>query len=309
MLVGLTGGTGGAKLIQGLSLEVSPKDLVVVCNTADDFVFHGLHISPDLDTVTYTLAGIGDASKGWGIQDDTFVVLEWLEKYGGESWFKLGDRDLATHITRSRLLREGLRLAEVTERICRALGVRVTVIPMSDDRVETRVATPEGEISFQEYFVKRHWADEVKKVFFAGEKESRPAPGVLDAIRRAQAVILCPSNPITSIAPILSVPGIKGALQETRAAIVAVSPIIQGSPVSGPAHKLMAAMGHEVSALGVAEVYADFLDRIVIAPEDENLKGRIEELGIKASVFPIRMDSLEDKRRVARELLTIVRQQ
>ena len=309
MLVGLTGGTGGAKLIQGLSLEVSPKDLVVVCNTADDFVFHGLHISPDLDTVTYTLAGIGDAAKGWGIKDDTFVVLEWLEKYGGESWFKLGDRDLATHITRSRLLRRGLRLAEVTERICQALGVRATIIPMSDDRVETRIATPEGEISFQEYFVKRRWADEVKKVFFAGEKESRPAPGVLDAIRRAQAVILCPSNPITSIAPILSVPGIKGALQETRAAIVAVSPIIQGSPVSGPAHKLMAAMGHEVSALGVAQVYADFLDRIVIAPEDENLKGRIEELGIKTSVFPIRMDSLEDKRRVARELLTIVRQQ
>ncbi len=309
MLVVLTGGTGGAKLIQGLSLEISPEDLVVVCNTADDFVFHGLHISPDLDTVTYTLAGIGDAAKGWGIQDDTFVVLEWLEKYGGESWFKLGDRDLATHITRSRLLRGGLGLAEVTERICRALGVRAAIIPMSDDRVETRIATPEGEISFQEYFVKRHWADEVKKVFFAGEKESRPAPGVLDAIRRAQAVILCPSNPITSIAPILSVPGIKGALQETRAAIVAVSPIIQGSPVSGPAHKLMAAMGHEVSAFGVAQVYADFLDRIVIAPEDENLKGRIEELGIKTSVFPIRMDLLEDKRRVARELLTIVRQQ
>ena len=306
MLVVLTGGTGGAKLIQGLSLEVSPEDLVVVCNTADDFVFHGLHISPDLDTITYTLAGIGDAAKGWGIQDDTFVVLEWLEKYGGESWFKLGDRDLATHITRSRLLRGGLRLAEVTERICRALGVRATVIPMSDDRVETRVVTPEGEISFQEYFVKRHWADEVKKVFFAGEKESRPAPGVLDAIRRAQAVILCPSNPITSIAPILSVPGIKGALQETKAAIVAVSPIVEGAPVSGPADKLMAAMGMEVSAFGVAKAYADFLDRIVIAPADENLKGRIEALGIKTSVFPIRMDSLEDKRRVARELLTIV---
>src|SRR3972149_1160544 len=276
MLVGLTGGTGGAKLIQGLSLEVSPKDLVVVCNTADDFVFHGLHISPDLDTVTYTLAGIGDAAKGWGIKDDTFVVLEWLEKYGGESWFKLGDRDLATHITRSRLLRGGLRLAEVTQGICRALGVRATIIPMSDDRVETRIATPEGEISFQEYFVKRHWADEVKKVFFAGEKEGHPAPGVLDAIRRAQAVILCPSNPITSIAPILSVPGIKGALQETRPAIGAVSPIIEGAPVSGPADKLMAAMGMEVSAFGVAKAYADFLSVILVAPEDRDL---IEGMG------------------------------
>ena len=309
MLVVLTGGTGGAKLIQGLSLESNPEDLVIVCNTADDFVFHSLHISPDLDTVTYTLAGIGDTSKGWGIRDDTFVVLEWLGKYGGESWFKLGDRDLATHITRSRLLCEGLALSEITDRMCKALGVKATVLPMSDDRVETRVVTAVGELSFQEYFVERRWADEVERVFFAGAEKSRPAPGVLDAIRRAAAVILCPSNPITSIAPILSVPGIKGALQETRAAIVAVSPIIQGSPVSGPAHKLMAAMGHEVSALGVAEVYADFLDRIVIAPEDGNLNGRIEELGIKTSIFPIRMDSLEDKRRVARGLLTIARQQ
>jgi len=306
MLVVLTGGTGGAKLIQGLSLEVSPRDLVVVCNTADDFVFHGLHISPDIDTVTYTLAGVGDTGKGWGIQDDPFVVLEWLEKYGGESWFKLGDRDLAIHITRSRLLREGLKLAEITQRICQALGVGATVMPMSDDRVETRVVTPKGELSFQEYFVKRQWADEVNKVFFNGAEKCRPAPGVLDAIQGAQAVILCPSNPVTSIAPILAVPGIKGALKETKAPVVAVSPIIQRAPVSGPAHRLMAAMGHEVSALGVAQVYADFLDRIVIAPEDVDLKGRIEELGMKVTLLPIRMDLLEDKRRVARELLKIV---
>src|SRR3990167_761578 len=262
MLVGLTGGTGGAKLIQGLSLEVSPKDLVVVCNTADDFVFHGLHISPDLDTVTYTLAGIGDASKGWGIQDDTFVVLEWLGKYGGESWFKLGDRDLALHITRTRLLAEAVVCSSDLERIRGALGVQATILPMSDDRVETRIVTAGGELSFQEYFVKRHWADEVKKVFFAGAERSRPAPGVLDAIRTAEAVILCPSNPITSIGPILEVPGIREALTKTKSPVVAVSPIIAGAPVSGPAHKLMAGAGFEVSALGVAKAYADFLKMI-----------------------------------------------
>lgn len=307
MLVVLTGGTGGAKLVQGLSLEVDPEELVVVCNTADDFVLHGLHISPDLDTITYTLAGLSDASRGWGIKNDTFVVLEWLERYGGESWFKLGDRDLATHITRSRLLREGFKLAEITERIRRALKIKATIIPMSDDSIETRVVTPEGEISFQEYFVKRRWADEVKRVSFSGVKKSRPAPGVLDAIRKAAAVIVCPSNPVTSIGPILSVPGIKRALEASQAPKVAISPIIQGAAVSGPADKLMAAMGYEATAFGVAKAYADFLDIMMVAPEDRDLHGRIKALGVKTVVSPIRMDSLADKRRVAREVLAIIR--
>ena len=306
MLVVLTGGTGGAKLIQGLSLEVDPAELVVVCNTGDDFVFHGLHISPDLDTITYTLAGLSDTIRGWGIKDDTFTVLEWLEKYGGETWFKLGDRDLALHVTRSRLLREGLTLSRITDRIREAMGIKATILPMSDDRVETRVVTPQGEISFQEYFVKRHWADEVKKIFFTGAERSKPAPGVLAAIRKAAAVIVCPSNPVTSIGPILAVPGIREALAEVRSPVVAVSPIIRGAPVSGPAHKLMAAAALEVSAAGVAEAYADFLDAIMVAPEDKDLQGRIEGLGVKTAISPIRMDSLADKRRVARELLAAV---
>ena len=306
MLVVLTGGTGGAKLIQGLSLETNPEDLVVVCNTADDFVLHGLHISPDLDTITYTLAGLSDTARGWGIKDDTFVVLEWLGKYGGESWFKLGDRDLATHITRSRFLCEGLLLSEITDRMRRALGVKTTIVPMSNDRIETRLLTPKGEMSFQEYFVKRHWADEVEKVFFAGAEESRPAPGVIDAIRKAAAVIVCPSNPVTSVGPILAVPGIREALREVRSPVVAVSPIIQGTAVSGPAHRLMAAAGYEASAAGVAKAYGDFLDAIMIAPEDRDLHGRIEELGVKPVISPIRMDSLADKRRVARELLSLL---
>ncbi len=306
MLALLTGGTGGAKLVQGLGLEGAAKELVVICNTGDDFVCHGLRVCPDLDTITYTLAGWSDAARGWGIQGDTFVVLEWLAKYGGESWFKLGDRDLATHITRSRLLREGASLSRVTDRLRQALGVKATILPMSDDRVETRIVTAGGELSFQEYFVKRHWADAVEKVFFAGAERSRPAPGVLDAIRTAEAVILCPSNPVTSIGPILAVPGIRSALAETESPVVAVSPIIGGAAVSGPAGRLMAAAGCEVSALGVAKAYADFLDKIVVAPEDRDLEENIESLGVQALVAPIRMDSLEDKRRVARDVLSLI---
>jgi len=303
MLALLTGGTGGAKLVQGLSLELDPAQLAVICNTGDDFVLHGLHIAPDLDTITYTLAGLSNAAKGWGIKDDTFVVLEWLARYGGESWFKVGDRDLALHITRTQLLAEGVRLSEITERIRRRLAIRSAILPMSDDRVETRIVTVEGEISFQEYFVKRHWRDEVKETFFAGAEKSRPAPGVLEAIQSAEAVVICPSNPITSIGPILAVPGIRNALAKTKAPVLAVSPIVGGAPVSGPAHRLMVAAGSEVSALGVAKIYGDFLDKIIIASEDSDLQRDIEALGIKALAAPIRMNSLEDKRRVAREVL------
>lgn len=303
MLVVLTGGTGGAKLVQGLSLELDPEELAIICNTGDDFVLHGLHISPDLDTITYTLAGLSDTTRGWGIKDDTFVVLEWLERYGGESWFKLGDRDLATHIARSRLLAEGLSLSEITGRMRRALGVRAAILPMSDDRVETRIMTAAGEISFQDYFVKRRWRDEVEGVFFSGAEKSRPAPGLVDVLRGARAVIVCPSNPVTSIGPILSVPGIRRALSEAESPVVAVSPIIQGAPVSGPADRLMVAAGYEASAAGVALAYADFVDAILIAPEDGDLKGRIEALGIRTVAAPIRMDSLTDKRRVARAVL------
>ena len=306
MLVVLTGGTGGAKLVQGLSLEMDPRELVIVCNTADDFVLHGLRISPDLDTITYTLAGLGDTERGWGIKDDTFVVLEWLEKYGGESWFKLGDRDLATHITRSALLREGLSLSHTTERIRKALGVKAAILPMSDDVIETRILTPQRDISFQEFFVRDHWALEVDRVYFAGVERSRPAPGVIDAIRSAAAVVICPSNPVTSISPILAVPGVRTALREARGPVLAVSPVVGGAAVSGPAGKLMAAAGLEVSAFGVAKAYAEFLDTILVAPEDRELGPRIQELGVKAVVASILMRSLAEKRRLARELLALI---
>ena len=305
MLVVLTGGTGGAKLIEGLSHEVDPAELTIICNTADDFVLHGLNISPDLDTIMYTLAGLSDPEQGWGIRGDTFTVLQQLEKLGGETWFKLGDRDIATHITRTRLLRAGLELSEVTDLLRQQLHIKSRIFPMSNDGIETRVDTPEGEISFQEYFVKRRWQPEVRKVFYAGVESSRPAPGVLQAIGDAAGIIICPSNPVTSIGPILAVPGIRDALKQATAPVIGVSPIIGESAISGPAHKLMAAQGMEPSALGVAKGYADFLDQFVIDSEDEALTSKLEALGIGVVVTSIRMKSLGDKQRLARQVLAL----
>jgi len=306
MLVVLTGGTGGAKLIQGLSQELDPSELTIVGNTADDFVLHGLHISPDLDTIMYTLAGMADTSKGWGVQGDTFTVLAQLKKLGAETWFKLGDQDLATHMTRTRLLRQELKLSEVTDRLKNALGVRATIIPMTNGAVETRVETRQGEISFQEYFVKHRWRLEVKKILYAGIESSKPAPGVMEAIRDASGIIICPSNPVTSIGPILAVPGMKGAIKNATAAVIGVSPIIGDSAISGPAHKLMAAQGCEPSAFGVAKVYSDFVDTLLIDSADEMLREKIQSLGIKVVATPIRIDSNSEKRRLAREVLALV---
>jgi LPPG:FO 2-phospho-L-lactate transferase len=306
MIVVLTGGTGGAKLVEGLAALVDPAELTLVCNTGDDCVFHGLYISPDIDTITYTLAGLSDPEKGWGIKGDTFVALEQLRRLGNDAWFNLGDKDLATHITRTRLLNEGRKLAEITDRIRRALGVRAAVLPMSDERIETRVKTPRGEISFQEFFVKERWAPEVLAVRFAGAEQSRPAAAVLDAIRDASAIIVCPSNPITSIGPILAVPGIRPSLEKTAAPVIGVSPIIGKVAVSGPAHKLMRVCGWDASALGVAKSYTGFLDTLFIAQEDYGIARQIDALGIKAVCADIRMNSLSDKQRLAGQVLALV---
>jgi LPPG:FO 2-phospho-L-lactate transferase len=306
MLTILTGGTGGAKLIEGLADEIDPAALTIICNTADDCVFHGLYVSPDLDTVTYTLAGIIDSAKGWGIKDEHFTVLEQLRRLGEPTWFKLGDKDLATHILRSRLLHDGLPLARATGEICDRLGVSANILPMSDERVETRLRTADGEISFQEYFVKERWSKPVISIRFEGVERSRPAPGVIEAIQQASAVVVCPSNPVTSIGPILAVPGIRAALTETKATVVALSPIIGASAISGPAHKLMVAAGFEASAFGVARAYAGFVDIFVIATADEQMKSRIENLGIAAVLSDIVMGDLAGKRRVAREVLALL---
>jgi LPPG:FO 2-phospho-L-lactate transferase len=306
MIVCLTGGTGGAKLIEGFSAVVDPAELTIICNTADDCTVHGLYISPDIDTILYTLAGIIDPVKGWGIRNETFTVLERLQRLGAETWFKLGDNDLATHILRTQLLREGLTLSAVTDLLCNQAGVTAAILPMSDDRVETRIVTAAGELSFQEYFVKERWQKTVTQVRFVGAADSRPAPGVLEAIAQAASVVLCPSNPVTSIGSILSVPGIRPALTRTRATIAAVSPIIGNMAISGPAHALMVAAGFEPSALGVAEAYADFLDLFVIAEEDRALTADLDQLGVEAVPTDIRMRDRQDKLRLARELLALL---
>ena len=303
MILALTGGTGGAKLIEGLAAELDADELTIVCNTADDTLVHGLYVSPDLDTITYTLAGLIDPDQGWGVRNDTFAVLQQLGHLGVETWFKLGDRDLALHIRRTQLINEGLKLSEVTDQLCRALGIKPKILPMSDEKVQTRVNTPQGEISFQEFFVKEHWTREVTGIHFAGVEQSQPAPGVLEAMRRAEGVIVCPSNPITSIGPILAVPGIRSALAALEVPVVGVSPLIGATAISGPAHKLMIACGYDPSSLGVARHYGDILDRLFIAAEDQNLASSIQDLSIGPVCTDIRMMTANDKRRLAAEVL------
>jgi LPPG:FO 2-phospho-L-lactate transferase len=303
MIVALSGGTGGAKLIEGLAAELDPAELTIICNTGDDAIFHGLYVCPDLDTIVYTLAGCNDAAKGWGIENDSFTVLEQLGRLGNETWFRLGDKDLAMHITRTRLLNEGEKLSAVTDRMRRALGVRSTILPMSDERVETRVTTAQGEISFQEYFVRQRWSPEVSAVGFAGVETCQPAPGVLSAIRKAESIIICPSNPVTSIGPILAVPGIRAAIAGSSVPVVGVSPIVDRAAISGPAHKLMVATGFEASAFGVAKYYADLLDTLLVDKKDRTLSAPIADLNISCIATEIRMSCPADKRRLAREVL------
>ena len=305
MVTVLTGGTGGAKLVEGLAAVVDPAELAIICNTGDDCIFHGLHISPDIDTITYTLAGLVDADKGWGIKGDSFIVLEQLCRLGNDAWFNLGDKDLATHIARTRLLREGRRLSEITDEIRRALGVAAQILPMSDERVETRVQTDAGDLSFQEFFVKERWSPTVRAIRFVGAEQSHPAPGVLDVIQRAEAIIVCPSNPITSIGPILAVPGIRAALQEASVPVIAISPIVATTAISGPAHKLMVAAGWDASALGVARGYGDFIDTLLIADSDDNLESRISDLKITPVCTNIGMPTRADKQRLARQVLAL----
>jgi LPPG:FO 2-phospho-L-lactate transferase len=303
MITALAGGVGAARFLTGLVELVNQKDLSVIVNTGDDIELFGLHISPDVDIVTYTLAGIVDEEKGWGIRGDTFHCLEALRKFNGETWFNLGDMDLATHIFRTNLLKNGVKLSEVTARVSRLLGLEVAILPMTDDRFETRVLIEEGLVHFEEYFVKRGGKDEVLGVEFLGGDRAKPAAGVLEAIMEAEKVIVCPSNPIVSIGTILAVNDVRDALRRTDAKKVAVSPIIDGAPVKGPADKLMRGLGFEVSAFSVAELYSDFLDAFVLDVADSAEKDRIEKLGIEVEVTNTLMKSLKDKVELARAVL------
>ena len=268
MVTVLTGGTGGAKFVDGLRKIVPPEELTVIVNTGDDLRWWGLYVSPDLDSITYMLADKVSEARGWGVEHDTFFCLQTLRQLGEPAWFQVGDRDLALHIFRSKLLAEGKTLTHATAEIARRLGIKARILPMSDAPVETRVLTPAGDLSFEEFFVQRRFEDPVESVRFEGALQAVPAPGVLDAIRSADLVLLAPSNPVTSIGPILAVPGIREALRETSATIAAVSPVIGGAAVTGPAGALLAAQGFAVSIAGIAEYYEDFLDVLVADSQD-----------------------------------------
>lgn len=302
-ITALAGGTGAAKLLRGLGRVLDPRDLTVVVNTGDDTLIWGLHVSPDLDTVCYTLGGVIDERKGWGLTEETFHALDQIARYGEPVWFNLGDRDLATHLHRSRLLREGRSLTQITRAIAQALGVTATVLPMSDQPVRTRILGPDGWLAFQEYFVREKAQVEVRAVNYAGAPAARPAPGVLDAIRTADAVLLCPSNPITSIGPILAVPGLVEALQSTEAIVAAVSPIVGGDAVSGPAGRLMAAAGLPVSATGVARAYGGWLDLLVFDEQDRTLAPEIRAAGAAPVVAPTMMSSRDAEVILARHVV------
>jgi LPPG:FO 2-phospho-L-lactate transferase len=301
--VALAGGTGAAKLVRGLAQLLDPRDLTIVVNTGDDAEIWGLHVSPDLDTICYALAGVIDLARGWGLADETFHALGRMACFGEPTWFNLGDRDLATHLHRTRLLREGRMLTEVTRSIAHGLGVKPTVLPMSDQPVRTRVLGPNGWLDFQEYFVRDRAQVDVREVRYAGADTARPAPGVVEAIRAADAVIVCPSNPITSVGPILAVPGIREALIETAAVVVAVSPIVGSDAVSGPAGRLMGASSLPVSAAGVARAYAPWLDHLVLDDGDRECVADVRDEGAAPVLAPIIMKSREDEIALARRVL------
>ncbi len=303
MIVVLAGGVGAARFLEGLIQVVPQNQITVIVNTGDDREFYGLHVSPDLDIVMYTLAGVIDETHGWGIRNDTYHTMGQLTQYGNEDWFMLGDRDLATHIHRTNLLRQGKTLGDVTDDLRKRFGLDIRLLPMTDQPIATHIRTPAGQLHFQEYMVKRHCADEVQGVLFVGAREARPAPGVLDALKGADAILLAPSNPIVSIGSILAVPGIHDTLHKASSMIVAVSPIIGGAPIKGPADKLMSGLGMEVSAVGVARCYRDFLDVMIIDEQDAHLVGEIEDLGIPAMATNTIMRDKESKAALARKVL------
>lgn len=303
MIVALSGGVGGAKLVLGLSRVLPPDQLLVVCNTGDDFDHLGLTISPDLDTVMYTLAGLANRELGWGRQDETWSFMQTLESLGGEVWFRLGDRDLAVHVERSRRLRRGETLSAVTQDLCRRLGVAPRVLPMSDDPVRTRVLTESGWIEFQDYFVRQRCEPRVQALAFHGVDTARPHPDLLAALAdpALEAVVVCPSNPFISVEPILAVPGVRAALAACRAPIVAVSPIIGGQAVKGPTAKMMRELGLDPSARGVAERYGDLLDGYVVDLADT---GEVQGIRPKVTLAQTLMRTLEDREALARVVLS-----
>lgn len=302
----LAGGVGGSKLGLGLYRTMNPPDLTIIANTGDDIVMHGLHVSPDPDIMMYTLAGLVNPETGWGFADETFRVAEGLARYGRPTWFNLGDRDLATHIHRTAMLRDGETLSEAITSIRAALGLKCAILPMTDAPVPTMVETDEGRMHLQEYFVRRKCEPRLRRIEFTGVDRTEPAPGVVESIRTADAVIVAPSNPLISVGPILAVPGIRAALHEIRARVIAVCPLVGGKSLKGPSDKMMLELGYDVSAAGVAGLYRDICSRFVIDETDADQRGPIEALGMKPVVLPTVMRTVEDKENLARAILRLV---
>jgi LPPG:FO 2-phospho-L-lactate transferase len=306
MITALAGGVGAARFLRGLVQVVDPADVTVVVNTGDDDWFHGLYVCPDLDSVTYTLAGAQNPETGWGLAGETFATVDALTRYGADTWFRLGDRDLATHLFRTQLLREGATLSEATTRITRAWGLAPRLLPMSDDPLATRIAVAGGELAMQEWFVRERCEPPVLGVRFEGADAATPAPGVLDAIDAADTVLICPSNPVISIGPILAVAGVRDALVARRDRVVGVSPIIAGRPVKGPADRLMGPLGIDVSCVGVAREYREFCSTLVIDAGDATRAGEIEALGVHAVTADTLMTDARVAAALARDTLAAV---
>lgn len=304
MICVLSGGTGGAKFVDGLRQVMPAEEITIIVNTGDDLQWWGLYVSPDVDSITYVLSGLLSRERGWGVKGDTFLCLQAMGQLGEPTWFHTGDRDLAVHLLRSRLLAEGKTLSQATSVICGKLGVKARILPMSDSPVETRVDTPSGELSFEEYFVQRWYQDPVKSVHFAGASDAEPAPGVVDAIISANAVIIAPSNPITSIGPILAVPGIREALRSARGKVAAVSPIVGNAPVAGPAGILMNAQGLPCSIGSIAKLYEDFLDLLICDSSDARAAETLRTGGLRAQCTQTIMRSAADRAALAKTVLS-----
>jgi len=302
----LAGGVGGSKLGLGFYHAMKPGDLTIIANTGDDVVMHGLHVSPDPDIMMYTLAGLVNPETGWGFKGETFRVAEGLARYGRPTWFQLGDGDLATHIHRTAMLRDGATLSDAIASIRSALGVTCTILPMTDVPVPTMVETHEGRMHLQEYFVRRKCEPRLHGIEFAGVGRAEPAPGVVESLRAADAVVVAPSNPLISIGPILAVPGIRDVLRELRARVMAVCPLVGGKSLKGPSDKMMRELGYDVSAVGVARLYRDICSTFVVDETDADQREMIEELGMKAVLLPTIMRTAEDKENLARAILRLV---
>jgi LPPG:FO 2-phospho-L-lactate transferase len=306
VLAALAGGVGAARLLSGMVRVVDPAEITAIVNTGDDMVLHGLAISPDIDTVTYTLAGMHNAETGWGLAGESFIAMAELEAIGGESWFRLGDHDLATHLFRTQRLAEGATLTDVTAEIAERRGVGVRLLPMSDQSVRTMVTLAgegEPEVGFQHYFVRLRHSVAVRSVRFDGVERAGVAPGVLEAIDRADTVVACPSNPIVSIGPILAIPGVRDALARRRDDVVAVSPIVAGRALKGPADRLLVELGHESSVVGVARLYEDWVGTLVIDEADAGLADAVRAVGLRCVVTPTVMTDTAQAAELARSVL------